>query len=571
MTYKVTCFKSLVTALILMQRYIRPSKRSGKIYNKLVVRYNETMEEGYQWDDSTLVNEPDKLDSVHAYDLLEALKTFGSWKQTGVQRELQQFCMALEKRAEALFDKEYNSIANKSKKKVNKMTIKKASKIVSEFLNGPQIQTLLITKSGVLRRKQKNGSPAVAETFGCLESNMTAIAYQQDYRDFLSRGDAHLTWFGTELANFYDHLVGDGDKSKTPEEEDSDMGFFALGNLLDGVSSKSKPKASESAWSDGQWCAVCLEGETIPGIALRVNPVEFTDREIIFMAEKIESTREKARKVVEQLTGELPDLVYGKDIVVTINKDKEEEVKYMEEYDPSIVNIEPTAVELVERIVALSEKPEGERPKTVTGLFYGVPGTGKSKLVEYIGGQLGLPVLKKTYGELQSKYVGEGEKNLHKAFEEAKETGSILLIDEIDSMAGSRHKADRTHQKTFTNQLLTELDEFEGYFFATSNFMEGLDPAVLRRLFLKTEFKFLNPEQVESCFQLYFPKFKKSKLGIYDYITPGDLKVVQQAALFEPKVPNIKRIREMVQKEIDLKRSTMPEVMKSEMSNNFQL
>jgi transitional endoplasmic reticulum ATPase len=137
-------------------------------------------------------------------------------------------------------------------------------------------------------------------------------------------------------------------------------------------------------------------------------------------------------------------------------------------------------------------------------------------------------------------------------------------------MANSRESADRRHQKTFTNQLLTELDNFQGYFFCTSNFMEGLDSAVLRRLFLKTEFKFLTPEQVETCFKLYFPRFKKSKLGIYDFVTPGDLKVVQQAALFEPKVPTIARIREMVTSEIDLKRKTLPEVMKADMGKSFQ-
>jgi SpoVK/Ycf46/Vps4 family AAA+-type ATPase len=561
MSYDLTCYRSLVTSIVLMRRYVRPTKLSNKVYNKLVTIHDNARETIRPWDETQLKSEPKLLDSEKCYELIISLKGFGSWKATGVQRELQKLVALLEDRCEKLMDKEYEQAFMQGKS----MTNKEAVKLVNEFLNGPHVQSLLIHKGGTVKRSGKNTK--IPTTYGCLEATMVSQCYTSGSFEYYNREEAFLTWFGSELGYYYDYLIGKGRSSSKDEDEDGGMGFFSA--LMGASSSKESPSATETAWAQGAWCSVCLEGETIPGIVLRVDPVKFDNEELDFMAQKIKLTKEKAEEAVVALKGDsITELSFGKGVVVSLTP--QHSVMETDEYDPSIVNIEPSAEQLVKRIVDISKKPESEQPKVITGLFYGVPGTGKSKLVEYIGHQLNLPVLKKTYGELQSKYVGEGEKNLHKAFEEARETNSILLIDEIDSMANSRESADRRHQKTFTNQLLTELDNFQGYFFCTSNFMEGLDSAVLRRLFLKTEFKFLTPEQVETCFKLYFPRFKKSKLGIYDFVTPGDLKVVQQAALFEPKVPTIARIREMVTSEIDLKRKTLPEVMKADMGKSFQ-
>jgi len=226
---------------------------------------------------------------------------------------------------------------------------------------------------------------------------------------------------------------------------------------------------------------------------------------------------------------------------------------------------------LVTQIKGILAKPEDERPSLITGLFYGVPGSGKSMLANYLGQQLNVPVLKKTYADLQSMYVGEGEKNLKEAFQEAEAKQAILLIDEIDSMAGNRQNADKNYQKTFTNQLLTELDSFKGIFLATSNFMDGLDSAILRRLFLKIKFDFLTEEQQQTAFELYFPKLKRSKLGQFPYLTPGDFRAVREAAQFDVEKLNVKRVRELLQNEIDLKKLTLSEVLKAEKTVGYHI
>jgi len=129
----------------------------------------------------------------------------------------------------------------------------------------------------------------------------------------------------------------------------------------------------------------------------------------------------------------------------------------------------------------------------------------------------------------------------------------------------------KNYQKTFVNQLLTELDDYQGIFIATSNFLDSLDPAVLRRLFLKVKFDFLTEEQVELCFKHHFPKLSRSKLGYMQYLTPGDFKAVKEASQFDEKRVTVKRVRELLQQEIDLKKATLGEVMSAEKTVGYHL
>jgi replication-associated recombination protein RarA len=128
-------------------------------------------------------------------------------------------------------------------------------------------------------------------------------------------------------------------------------------------------------------------------------------------------------------------------------------------------------------------------------LFHGPPGTGKSGLARHLAQELELPLQVEQASTLLSAFVGETERNLAKAFARAKADGALLLIDEIDSLLQQRQSAVRNWEVSQVNELLLQMERFSGLFVATTNRLQALDPAALRRFDLKLGFGPLQPEQ----------------------------------------------------------------------------
>ena len=99
-----------------------------------------------------------------------------------------------------------------------------------------------------------------------------------------------------------------------------------------------------------------------------------------------------------------------------------------------------------------------------------------------------------------SPYVGMTEKNIAKAFEQAQRDNAILLIDECDSFLADRRYAKQSWEVTQVNEMLTQMETFEGIFIASTNLMSNLDPATLRRFDLKVCFEYLNKAQIKALF-----------------------------------------------------------------------
>lgn len=129
-------------------------------------------------------------------------------------------------------------------------------------------------------------------------------------------------------------------------------------------------------------------------------------------------------------------------------------------------------------------------------LFHGPPGTGKSGLARHLARELALPLQVEQASTLLSAFVGETERNLAKAFARAQADGALLLIDEVDSLLQQRQSAVRNWEVSQVNELLLQLERFDGVFVATTNRLEALDPAALRRFDLKLGFASLQHEQV---------------------------------------------------------------------------
>ena len=200
-------------------------------------------------------------------------------------------------------------------------------------------------------------------------------------------------------------------------------------------------------------------------------------------------------------------------------------------YDPAFIHAD---VNLSEVATGLKEAMSGRL------CLYGPPGTGKTAYARWLADELGVPLLVKRASDLMSKFVGENEKNIAAAFEEAQQDGAMLLIDEVDSFLQDRRGAKARWEASLVNEMLTQMESFSGVFVASTNLMAGLDQAALRRFDLKVKFDFLKPDQarellIRQCVQLVIepPSTSQlSKVSRLKNLTPGDFAAVARQSRF---------------------------------------
>lgn len=195
--------------------------------------------------------------------------------------------------------------------------------------------------------------------------------------------------------------------------------------------------------------------------------------------------------------------------------------------------------------------------------IYGPPGTGKSAYAAYVARELGIPLMRKTGAELTSCYVGVTEKLIADAFETAQRDGALLLLDEVDSFLRDRQAARYSWEVTAVNEMLAQMERFGGYFIATTNLKDDLDPACLRRFDLKTKFDYLRPEQAVAMAQAYAGKLGfTDDASVLDHVadfgnlTPGDFAAVSRQAAFK-KLSSTKDFVERLAVESNLKAAGM--------------
>ena len=222
-------------------------------------------------------------------------------------------------------------------------------------------------------------------------------------------------------------------------------------------------------------------------------------------------------------------------------------------YDPNFVNSDCDLNELMQGIKV---------SKNARICLYGVPGTGKSAYAKFIAKSLKKPIIIKKGSDLLSMFVGGTEKNIALAFKEAKEKHAVLVFDEVDSFLQDRSMAARSWEITQVNEMLVQMESFDGIFIATTNLIDNLDRACLRRFDLKLEFGYLLPEQAQNLFKkectLLKVKFdenaakKVSNLGL---LTPGDFASVRRQAKFKP-IKNSDDFYQRLELEVALKKES---------------
>jgi transitional endoplasmic reticulum ATPase len=162
-------------------------------------------------------------------------------------------------------------------------------------------------------------------------------------------------------------------------------------------------------------------------------------------------------------------------------------------------------------------------------------------------------------------YLGNTEKRMAEMFRDARATGSVLLLDEADSFLGDRRGAVRSWEVTQVNELLVQMEAFDGLFFCGTNLVDRLDQASFRRFMMKIRFEYMTAEQtwrmlgaLTTELGLAMPEPTeasrlRAELGRLTTLTPGDFATVRRQMDLLGKAENIGQIIDRLADECRMK------------------
>ena len=187
-----------------------------------------------------------------------------------------------------------------------------------------------------------------------------------------------------------------------------------------------------------------------------------------------------------------------------------------------------------------------DRPR-MNILLHGAPGTGKTEFVKFLGKELDRKVRVVKGSDLLDMYVGNTEKLIAQAFSEAERDHAILFFDEIDGLVQDRSGASQSWEVSQVNELLCEMENFDGVMIAATNFSKNLDAAIMRRFTFKLEFDYLDNEGKKTFFEKMFKTKLEAdeiaELKTFANLAPGDFRTVRQELFYlGDEVTNADRI-----------------------------
>jgi len=172
--------------------------------------------------------------------------------------------------------------------------------------------------------------------------------------------------------------------------------------------------------------------------------------------------------------------------------------------------------------------------------LYGPPGTGKTAYAKHIAHHLGKTLKVAPASVILSRYIGDAEKSIARIFAHAATEDAVLFFDEVDSLLVDRTGATRSWEISQVNELLCQMEQFNGVMIAATNQFDILDAAVMRRFDLKVKFDWLRPEQAEQLLVSSMNSLKTvaTRHGIerirqIKQLAPGDFALVLRQARFQ--------------------------------------
>jgi transitional endoplasmic reticulum ATPase len=189
-------------------------------------------------------------------------------------------------------------------------------------------------------------------------------------------------------------------------------------------------------------------------------------------------------------------------------------------FAPELVNADSDLV-AIERALT---RPAA--PRDVSLCLYGPPGTGKSGFARHLAEAMGLEPLLKRGSDLLSKWIGGTERRIAEAFEEALLDLRFLIIDEAEGFLWHRSGASRSWEVSMVNELLCAMEAHPLPFACTTNHLDTIDQAAIRRFSFKVKFDFLTPDQTAVAYRRFFGREPPAALRRLVSLTPGDFAVV---------------------------------------------
>lgn len=160
-------------------------------------------------------------------------------------------------------------------------------------------------------------------------------------------------------------------------------------------------------------------------------------------------------------------------------------------------------------------------PRTALN-FHGKPGTGKTLAAHAIAHNLKRPILVASYAEIESKFHGDGPKNVKAIFHAAERDNAVLFIDEADSLLSKRltnvTQGSEQAINSMRSQLLICLEQFQGVVIFATNLVKNYDKAFETRV---RHIHFPLPD--EECRARIWKTHLVSRLPIAPDVTPATL------------------------------------------------
>lgn len=193
-------------------------------------------------------------------------------------------------------------------------------------------------------------------------------------------------------------------------------------------------------------------------------------------------------------------------------------------YNYSLLNTDQDLQKITNTVLASGNK-------NFQMLLHGVSGTGKSEFAKVMANTLGIKVIKKKASDLMSKWAGETEQRIRDMFEEQREEGALLLIDEAEYFLHDRRKSTAQWENSIVGEMLANMEDSELPIVMTTNVMGAVDPAFMRRFTFTVKFDYMRPEQVVTAFK-HFLKINLDNTTGLNRLAPGDFTMFKKRNAF---------------------------------------